>query len=57
MDGIAPEMLKADEIQTPMKLTELSKHIWRDEVTPDEWKNKGMIIRIPKKGDLRDCGN
>ena len=57
MDGIAPEMLKADEIQTPMKLTELSKHIWRDEATPDEWKNNGIIIRIPKKGDLRDCGN
>ena len=57
MDGIAPEMLKADEIQMPAMITELSRHIWRDEVTPDEWKNTGIIIKIPKKGDLRDCGN
>ena len=57
IDGIAPEMLKADEIQTPIVMTGLFKHMWRDEVTPDEWKKKGIIIRIPKKGDLRECGN
>ena len=50
-------MLKADEIQTPIVMTKLFKHMWRDEVTPDEWKKKGIIIRIPMKGDLRECGN
>lgn len=52
MDGIAPEMLKADEIQTPAMITELFKLIWREEVIPDEWKNTGIIIRIPKKKEI-----
>ena len=57
MDGIAPEMLKADEIETPIVIKELFNHMWRDEVTPVEWKKRGIIVRIPKKGDLSECGN
>ena len=57
MDGIAPEMLKADEIQTPIAFKDLFNHMWRDEVTPVVWKKKGIIVRVPKKGDLSECGN
>ena len=56
-DGISPEMLKADEIQTPIVMKDLFNHIWQDEITPDVWKQEGIMIKVPKKGDLRDCSN
>ena len=30
--------------------------IWEQERVPDEWL-KGIIVKLPKKGDLLDCNN
>jgi len=30
--------------------------IWEEEVIPNEWK-QGIIVKIPKKGDLTGCDN
>ena len=38
------------------QLTKLCNSIWRSGRVPETWK-EGIIIPIPKKGDLRDCNN
>lgn len=56
MDNIAPEILKAD-IETSAKLLHpLLERIWNEEKLPAEWK-KGLIVKIPKKGDTTNCDN
>ena len=35
---------------------QLFTKIWEREEIPAEWK-EGIIIKLPKKGDLRDCNN
>jgi hypothetical protein len=37
-------------------LYNLFDKIWEEENTPEEWK-EGILIKLPKKGDLRDCNN
>ena len=32
------------------------KLIWNSEEIPEEWQ-KGVIIKLPKKGDLENCNN
>ena len=56
MDGIASEMIKAEEIMTPIMFTHLFRSIWHSNRNPADWK-KDMIVKVPKKGDLRECGN
>ena len=29
--------------------------IWENKTVPADWK-KGLIVKIPKKGNLQDCG-
>ena len=55
-DGITPEVLKADTSTTAKILEGVLKKIWEDEAVPEDWK-VGIIIKIPKKGDLTQCGN
>ena len=55
-DQIAPEMLKADPELTSAELKRIFDLIWEQENVPQEW-NKGLIFKIPKKGNLQDCGN
>lgn len=55
-DGVCPEMLKADEKEKPYILQRILQDIWNKEDIPDDW-NKGVIIKLPKKGDLGDCNN
>ncbi|XP_047033011.1 uncharacterized protein LOC124639612 [Helicoverpa zea] len=52
------EMLKADITITTAAnaLTPLLQNIWSAEELPDDW-NKGLLITVPKKGDLSECGN
>ena len=55
-DDIPAEAIKADpETATNMLYTLFTK-IWEREEIPAEWK-EGIIIKLPKKGDLRECSN
>ena len=38
------------------KLTELCSNVWESKEAPADWKD-GVILPIPKKGDLTDCNN
>ena len=40
----------------PLILVKLLNKIKESGMIPSEWKN-GVIVKIPKKGDLSDCGN
>ncbi|PFX25640.1 LINE-1 retrotransposable element ORF2 protein [Stylophora pistillata] len=55
-DNIPAEAFKADITTTTEVLHELFKSIWEDEKSPTEWK-EGLIVKLPKKGNLRDCDN
>ena len=50
------EMLKAEEVITPKLLTDILQHIWQTETAPNDWK-VGLIVKLPKKGDLADTNN
>ena len=55
-DGITVKLLKADNIITESILDELFMVIRDTEEIPSSW-TKGIIIKIPKKGDLTVCDN
>ena len=55
-DEIPAEAIKADmETATNMLYSVFTK-IWEMEEIPAEWKER-ILIKLPKKGDLRDCSN
>jgi len=54
-DGIQPELLKHAELIAP-RLTNLFSMVWQNKEVPTEWRN-GIIVPLPKKGDLSDCNN
>ena len=55
-DEVSPDVLKADPATTADVLQSLLKRIWELENMPEDWR-KGLIIKLPKKGDLTRCGN
>ena len=55
-DNITAEVLKADKETTITKLEEIFKLAWDAEEVPGDWKD-GLIVKLPKKGDLTKCGN
>ena len=55
-DGIPPEALKADIKTSTDMLHPLLVKIWETETVPEEWR-KGMLVKLPKKGDLSSCNN
>jgi endonuclease/exonuclease/phosphatase family metal-dependent hydrolase len=55
-DGIAPEMLKHCDELSELYLLKLCNEVWNSEKVPSSWR-KGVIVKLPKKGDLRECGN
>ncbi|VDP78017.1 unnamed protein product, partial [Schistosoma curassoni] len=55
-DNIPAEILKADVTATARILHILFNKIWDEEQVPRDWK-EGLLIKIPKKGDLRNCDN
>ena len=55
-DNITAEILKADVETTVNELEKLFKIIWESEEVPEDWK-EGLIVKLPKKGDLTRCGN
>ena len=56
LDGITADMLKADEVETPVILQSILEDVWNEMVIPKEWTT-GLIIKLPKKGDLSNCNN
>ena len=49
-------MLKAEEQITPTVLASILRKVWISETAPEDWK-VGLIVKLPKKGDLTDCNN
>ena len=56
LDGITADMLKAEEVETPVILQSILEDVWNEMVIPKEWTT-GLIIKLPKKGDLSNCNN
>ena len=56
VNSIHTEMLKADLSTATRVLTNLFDTIWDKETIPSDW-GKGLIIKIPKKGNLQVCDN
>ena len=56
MDEITAEMLKHGKDSIVIELTKLFNKIWNTEEVPDDWRH-GVIIKLPKKGNLSDFGN
>ena len=55
-DETPAEAIKADIETAVQMLYSLFSKIWEKEEVPAQWK-EGIIIKLPKKGDLRDCIN
>ena len=53
-DNIPPEAIKAGEDTSEEVLLGLCNRIWSEEKIPDEWR-KGLLIKLPKEGDLSYC--
>ena len=56
-DRITADMLKADPSTSVKTLEKLFNKVWEEERVPDTWTKKGIIVKLPKKGDLSECGN
>jgi len=56
LNNINPEVLKVDpEISVEM-LYPLLEKIWKEEKIPEDWE-AGLIVKIPKEGDLSNCND
>ena len=55
-DGITAEMLQAGGEQLVRQMHKLCNRAWHEGTIPDEW-GRSILVPIPKKGDLSDCGN
>ena len=49
-------MLKTDIYFAGRLFTDLLRDIWTNDVIPNDW-NKGLIVKLPNKGDLQHCDN
>ena len=55
-DEIPAEAIRADLDTAVRVLYRLFGKIWEEGKVPADWR-EGLIIKLPKKGDLRDCSN
>jgi hypothetical protein len=55
-DGVKAELFKVVPRETSKILGKLFEKIWQEERVPEDWL-RGLIAKIPKKGDLKDCNN
>ena len=55
-DDIPAEILKSDLTTSTNVLYDLFKKIWKTEQVPNDWRT-GLLVKIPKKGDLSKCEN
>ena len=56
IDNLTADLLRADTDTTVSVLHDLFNTIWEEESVPEDWC-KGLIVKLPKKGDLTTCGN
>ena len=56
IDAITAEVLKVDLETAANKLEEIFRRVWDKESVPEDWR-KGIIVKLPKKGDLTCAGN
>ena len=56
IDAIHSEMLKADIPTSTRVLKYLFQNIWNSDTIPEDW-SKGLIVKVPKKGNLKNCDN
>ena len=56
IDGVVPEMLKSDIDTSVDVLHKMFCKVWDEENVPGDW-TRGLISKIPKKGDLTECNN
>ena len=54
LDQITVELLKCGKDTVVVELTNLMIKCWQIEANPDKWQ-KGIIIKIPNKGNLAKC--
>jgi len=55
VDKIQAELLKTADSTIP-HLTRVCNFVWQQEAVTADWR-RGVIIPLPKKGDLTDCNN
>ena len=55
-DNIRVELLKADIDYATTKLKEIMDIVLRDKKTPRKWR-KGLIVKLLKRGNLKNCKN
>ena len=55
-DNITAEVLKADKDITVNELEKIFRLAWDAEEVPKDWKD-GLVVKLPKKGDLTKCSN
>ena len=56
IDSITIELLRAGGDVTTEALYELFTKIWDKEEIPEDW-SKGLIVKLPERGNLTDCDN
>ena len=56
LDCLPAELLKCGGDAMVEELTNISNIVWKTGKVPDEWKC-GVIVKLPKKGDLGSCDN
>ena len=55
-DSVVVELLKTDLEERAKELTKLFNKVKEEGVAPKSW-SKGLIVKVPKKGNLRECTN
>ena len=56
VDSLTVEILKAD-LETSVDVLYYFLHkLWEQEQIPEDWL-RGLIVKLPKKGDLTECNN
>ena len=56
IDSITADLLRVDTDSTVQVLHELFNKIWEEGSVPEDWL-RGLIIKLPKRGDLTSCEN
>ena len=54
LDNVVAELLKTDLEERTKELTKLFNKLKEEGVATKSW-NRGLIVKLPKKGGLREC--